>query len=380
MPIAVSFASSFAPVGPRASRAPFDPAPTAQPAAAIGSRRSPQRQVQRRTIGRSLAWLLCWTLLAGGCGHWERAPPPTPQALAAFHVPERRTEHSSIEALQRFEAAGEPVYRLGPGDEIDLQVAARPELSGPHLVGPDGIITVPFAGPVDIGGLTRDEAAARITEVLTPYYLDLAVTVGVTRFGSNRVVVLGRVENPGVLQFDSPPTLLDTLAQAGGLPLLRKEQLLTRAAVIRGDSILWVDLSRLLQGDLRLNIRLQRNDLIYIPDAFDTPVYVLGEVNAPGVYRLTPQMSFLDALSQAGGPTRDANLQRIHVIRPSERVNLRFSMRQLLRPDPGLNVAMEEGDIVFVPRSTVAQIGYLFDQINPFTTLLLIDQLADRGD
>ncbi|MEZ5584694.1 MAG: SLBB domain-containing protein [Candidatus Competibacteraceae bacterium] len=50
------------------------------------------------------------------------------------------------------------------------------------------------------------------------------------------MIVLGRVENPGVLRFDTPPTLLEALAQAGGLPLLlRKEQLLTRCAVIRGE-------------------------------------------------------------------------------------------------------------------------------------------------
>jgi polysaccharide export outer membrane protein len=309
------------------------------------------------------------------CGGIERIPGPTPDAIDAFEVPERRIETSSREALQRFEQSGDPTYRLGPGDEIALDVAARPEISGPHKVGPDGVITVPFAGPVDVGGLTREAAASRITEALTPYYLDLAVTVGVSHYGSNRIVVLGRVENPGVLQFDSPLTLLETLAQAGALPLLRPEQLLTRAAVIRGDQILWVNVARLLTGDLALNITLQRNDLVYIPDSLDTPVYVLGAVHSPGVYRFTPQMSFLDAISQAGGPNEQANLNRIHVIRPSERVHLVFSFEQLLRPDPGLNVAMREGDVVFVQRSGIAQFGWYLEQINPFSTLLAINQL-----
>lgn len=316
----------------------------------------------------------------GGCGSWERVPGATKDARAAFAVPERRIEPTNYALLKQFEQAGDQVYRVGPGDEINLDVAARPEISGPHLVGPDGVITVPFAGPVTIGGLTREAAAARITEVLTPYYLDLAVTVAVSRYGSNRVVVLGRVENPGVLQFDTPPTLLETLAQAGGLPLLRPEQLLTRAAVIRGDQILWVDLGALLTGDLGLNIRLQRNDLIYIPDAADTPVYVLGAVASPGVFRLTPQMSFMDALAQAGGPTEEANLLRIHVIRPDAGVHLTLSLRQLLKPDPSLNVAMREGDIIYVQRSGVAQIGWLFDQINPFTSLLILDQLLGQDD
>jgi polysaccharide export outer membrane protein len=322
---------------------------------------------------------LLWASILSGCGAWEIVPGSTPSAASDFEVPERRIEASSFELLKQFEQAGEPVYRFGPGDELVVSVAARPEISGPHLVGPDGIITIPFAGPVLIGGLTREEAASRVVEALEPYYLDLSVTVGVTRYGSNRIVVLGRVENPGVLQFDTTPNLLETLAQAGGLPLLRPEQLLTRCAVIRGDSILWVDVARLLTGDLSLNIRLQRNDIVYIPDSTDTPVYVLGEVETPGVYRLTPQMSFLDAISQAGGPTRDANLNRIHVIRPADRVNFSFSFMEILKPDPGLNVAMKEGDIVYVPRSGISQIGYILENFNPFSSILIINQLMS-GD
>jgi polysaccharide export outer membrane protein len=324
----------------------------------------------------AIGWIVILALVLGGCGSWEVVPPPSESAATGFTVPERRIETSSLELLKEFERSGEPDYRFGPGDEILVSIAARPEISGQHLVGPDGIITVPFAGPVVIAGLTREEAARRVHEALTPYYLDLSVTVGVTRYGSNRIVVIGRVENPGVLQFDTPPSLLETLAQAGGLPLLRPEQLLTRCAIIRGDKILWVDIARLLTGDLSLNIRLQRNDIVYIPDATDTPVYVLGEVQTPGVYRLTPQMSFLDALTQAGGPTRDANLYSIHVIRPGDRLHLTFSFMQLLKPEPGLNVAMREGDIVYVARSGISQIGYILDNLNPFSTLLAIENLT----
>ncbi len=327
-----------------------------------------------RLIGASL--LLAYVALLGGCGVWETVPGPTKEAASAFDVPERRIEATSLELLKRFEQAGEPVYRLGPGDEIIVSIAGRPEISGAHLVGPDGIITIPYVGPIPIGELTRDEAAARVLQALSSYYLDLSVTVGVTRYGSNRIVVIGRVENPGVLNFDTPPNLLETLAQAGGLPLLRPEQLLTRCAIIRGDSILWVDVARLLTGDLSLNIRLQRNDIVYIPDSTDTPVYVLGEVQTPGVYRLTPQMSFLDAISQAGGPTRDANLNRIHVIRPGDRANLMFSFMEILKPDPSLNVAIREGDIVYVARNGVSQIGYILDNFNPFSQLLMINQLT----
>jgi polysaccharide export outer membrane protein len=160
------------------------------------------------------------------------------------------------------------------------------------------------------------------------------------------------------------------------MPLLRKEQVLTRCAIIRKDKILWIDLTRLLIGDTSLNVSLQRNDVVYIPDATDTSVFVLGAVNTPGVFRLTPQMSFMDALGQAGGLTKDGNFHDVHLIRPSANVNMAIDMSDLLKPQIELNVAMNEGDIIFVPKHNVSKIGYLVQQINPFSTLFTISQLG----
>ena len=102
------------------------------------------------------------------------------------------------------------------------------------------------------------------------------------------------------------PTLLEALARAGGLPILDKQQLLTRCAVIRGrDRIAWVDLKGVLSGLGSVAEFASPAARSYLrPGLDDTPVYVLGEVKKPGAYRLTPEMSLLDALSQAGGPTK----------------------------------------------------------------------------
>ncbi len=223
-----------------------------------------------------------------------------------------------------------------------------------------------------IRNLTREQAAETINNALSPYYLNIFTTVRVEHYNSNHVVIIGRVEHPGEIVFNTPPTLLNILAQAGGMPLLRKEQVLTRCAIIRNDKILWVDLTRLLTGDTNLNVPLQRNDVVYIPDATDTSVFVLGEVHQPGVLRLTPQMSFMDALGQAGGLTKDGNSHDVHLIRPGANVNRSIDMTDLLKPQINLNVVMNEGDIIYVPRNGASKIGYLMQQINPFTTLLSI--------
>lgn len=141
--------------------------------------RACERLFRCRSIRVGLILLIASAL--GGCGAWEVVPGSTTAAVSDFEVPEHCIEASSFELLKQFEQAGERVYRFGSGDELVVSVAARPEIPGPHLVGPDGIITVPFAGPVLIGGLTREEAASRVVEALAPYYLDLSVTVGVTR-------------------------------------------------------------------------------------------------------------------------------------------------------------------------------------------------------
>jgi polysaccharide export outer membrane protein len=319
-----------------------------------------------RRIARVVALGVLLTLTA--CSFWETVPEATPDALNAFEAPKRSTKVSTDEAVNAFTADREPSseYRLGDGDDIYLEVVGRPELSGAHRIGPDGRITLSVAGPVTMRHLTRQQAAAEIAKALAPYYRNAYATLRVDKYNSNRVIVIGRVENPGALSFETPPHLLEVLAKAGGLPLIRKEQVLTRCAVIRGEKILWVDLKRLLTGDTVLNIRLERDDVVYIPDSTDTSVFVLGEVKQAGVYRLTPQMSFMDALSQAGGPTVDADMDEVHLIRPSKRVNLALSMEELLSADPKLNVAIDEGDILYVPRNGISKVGYVIAKMNPF--------------
>jgi len=327
------------------------------------------------TAIRFAAWVLPLSLLAA-CSAWESVPEETQDARKSFEMPDRSAKYSEPAVLDAFRSEAVTDYRLWDGDQIQIDVLGRPELSGPHIVGPDGKITLPVSGVLMLRNLTREEAAAAVTKALSRYYRDIYATVRVDRYASNRVIVLGRVEHPGALQFESPPFLLEILSKAGGLPLLRPEQVLTRCAVIRGEKILWIDIKRLLTGDLSLNIRLMRNDTVYIPDAADTSVFVLGAVNKPGVFRLTPQMSFLDALGQAGGATVDADLNTLHLIRPTKQVNLEIDLENILRPDPNLNLSMEEGDIVYVPRNGVAKVGYILQKINPFATLITLKTLA----
>ena len=168
------------------------------------------------------------------------------------------------------------------------------------------------SGPVRLAELTRDEAVDLLGRGLLRYYAHPVLTVGIEEYTSNQVTVLGRVERAGVQRFARPPTLAEVLANAGSMPILDKTATLTRAAIMRGrDRMIWVDLRAMLNGDLAYNLRMRRGDVVFIPDSSETAVYVLGAVAKPGSYRLTPRMTLLDALAQAGGATE--KIGRAHV-------------------------------------------------------------------
>ncbi|MDX2034414.1 MAG: SLBB domain-containing protein [Blastocatellia bacterium] len=305
-----------------------------------------------------------------------QAPPPAPPE-EGFTTPNKSKSFTSAEMLALFDAGEDRDYSLGAGDELTVEVWDHPELSGKHIVGPDGKITLQHAGSLMVAGLTRDEAGEEIREILGKFYYNLLVTVRVDKYTSHRVMILGRVTNPGTLYFDTSPTLLEVITRAGGLPIGgtgAEKAALARCAIFRGrDKVVWIELKNVLNGkDLSLNIRLRRNDLVYLPDSDDQLVYVLGEVKTPGAYRLTPNMSFLDALSLAGGPTRDAANSKLQIIRQGSQIETEFSFNKLLKADSKLNYSLSEGDIVFVPPRRLAKAGYVIDKLNPFASLLLV--------
>jgi len=298
-----------------------------------------------------------------------------------FEVFHKEQKTSTEDAVKAFEAPLVESYTLDDGDEISVDVWGRPELSAKHIIGPDGVITLPLVGSISIEGKTREQARDAITQALSKYYSDLAVTVRVDHYISFKVMVLGRVGAPGALNFDSQPTLLDVITKAAALPvggIGADKSNLVRCAIIRGrDQIIWVDLKPLLRdGRLDLNIRLARNDVVYLPDANDQSVYVLGAVKTPGAFRLTPSMSILDALALSGGPTDDASASHIELVRPNYDQQHEIPLQSLLDARGRINYALQEGDIIYVPSRRLAKFGYVLQKLAPLTGFAIVGGLA----
>jgi polysaccharide export outer membrane protein len=284
------------------------------------------------------------------------------------------SDRATSEALEKFGAAPSR-YTLGPGDVISVIVWAHPELSGKQTIGPDGTVQVPFVGTIEVSNLTADEVSAKLTRVLSDYYAGPpAATTTINSYAGNNIIVLGHVAKPGLLHFADSPTLLEVLARAGAQNSPKQDisGVLTRCAIFRGnESAVWMDLRPLLRGDAPfLNIRLRPNDLVYVPDS-DEQVYVMGQVKNPGVYPLTPNMSFLSAIAQAGGTNDNAQAGKIIISRPSQNIQRVIDLKTFVNGDHGVNYSLEAGDIVYVPKSGLAKVGYVLQQINPITQSLL---------
>jgi polysaccharide biosynthesis/export protein len=281
--------------------------------------------------------------------------------------------------LRELEPAADEPYRLGAGDEIQIDAPGRPELTGKHVLGPDGRITLAVTGPLLLAGLTREEAAALIARAESRLYTDLEVTVRVDKYSSNRILLLGRVAQPGVLYFDRPPTLLEVLTRSGLQPAQdgSSDPLPNRCAIFRGkDRVFWIEVRRLLdEATPMADIRLRANDIVYVPGDQEEYVSVLGEVSHPGAVRLRRDITLADVIARAGGLTESASSKTIRVISASNGTARDVAFSDIVSPGHAFEWTLHKGDIVYVPPRQLAKVGYVLRQFGPAGSFLMFGTL-----
>jgi polysaccharide export outer membrane protein len=326
-------------------------------------------------------------------------PPANPQQPANTTGPGNGDPSLSIRA-DRVLADSEPTanedYTLGAGDEISLDFPGRTELSGKHTIGPDGRITLNLAGPVRLAGLTREEASAAIVKALSQFYSDLSVTVGVDKYTSNRVRVLGYVQHPGEIAFEGQPTLLDAISRAGLIsPTVSKEGVTTaigsgipELCTIYRNSVnkdgvatnlsFQVQLRTLLMsGNSLADMRLRRNDIIFVPEPHEQFVSVMGEVGRPGTIALTPASTLVSVLAEAGCCGEGGGFKpHVHIIQPSTGKTFDISYKDLLSAGPQKEYTLHSGDVIVVPKSGFYKSTYIFQRLSPIMGVAGIAAIA----
>jgi polysaccharide biosynthesis/export protein len=291
---------------------------------------------------------------------------------------------SLARTLKNFEPAANEEYELGPGDELSLDFPGRPELSGKKVVGPDGRITLSLVGPIQVADKTRAEVAKVVADALSAYYKEITLTVNVDRYGSNRIVIIGSVQHPGVLYFDTTPTLLDVIARGGLLASpsggassasTPRDGIPEHCAIYRGnDEVVWVDLRELLQsGSSMADLRLRRNDIVFVPAQQEVFVSVLGSVMRPGAITLTSESTLASVLAQAGGLAESAS-GKVQIIQPSTGKTSTVSFKSILKDS--FEVRLHAGDVVYVPASGFYKATYVIQRLSPIATMGALATIA----
>jgi polysaccharide biosynthesis/export protein len=234
---------------------------------------------------------------------------------------------------------------LGMGDLVRISVFRNPELTTEGKVSERGTILFPMIGEVPVAGLTPFQAGTRIADKLKAgkFVVNPEVTVSLAQVNSRQVSVLGNVAKPGRYPIDSTNVkLTDFLAVAGGVAGTGSD--LVTIFTNRGGKTekVEVDLTEMFRnGDLSRNISLEPGDTIFVHKA--PMVYIYGEVQRAGAYRLEPHMTVMQALALGGGVTVRGTERGIQVSRRDNGNQRRLDVR--------LTDAVQPDDVIYVKES-----------------------------
>jgi len=262
-----------------------------------------------------------------------QAAPKPPMSQPAAVEPPAQQATSVLEAV-------------GTGDTLRITVFRNPDLTTEARVTEQGTITFPLIGDVKVTGLSPQQVGASIADKLRTgrFVVNPEVSVAVAQVNSRQVSVLGNVNKPGRYPIDAANSkLTDFIAAAGGVAGAGAD-VVTVVQQRNGQSAKTdVDLSRMFrEGNLAANMELQPGDTIFVHKA--PMVYVYGEVQKAGAYRLEPHMTVMQAIAMGGGLT----------VRGTERgvrIHRRDASGNVKKFEVALTDQVQTDDVVFVRES-----------------------------
>ena len=225
-------------------------------------------------------------------------------------------------------------YRLGAGDLLKINVYGYPDMSADVRVDEAGSISYAYVGQLAVGGHSARDVESLVAQKLISggFIRSPQVSVLVSDYRSQTVAVMGQVSRPGQYPLRKSSSVIDLLAEAGGIVNATAAD---EATLLHADGgKVSVDLFALFDGDPRQNSAVGAGDTIYVPRA--SQFYVYGEVQRPGTYRLERNMTVSQAISAGGGLTPRGTDRRATVKRRNEQgkeVHASVKGSDLLRPD-----------------------------------------------
>ncbi len=235
-------------------------------------------------------------------------------------------------------------YTIGPQDVLVITCVNDQTVSGKFVVPTDGFIGLAHIGLIKAVGLTVQDLETLLKSRYKDggFLLNPQISVAVETYKSQHVIVQGQVRSPGTFTLTGDMTLLQLVAAAGSMtPTASGEIVIVRTSKdFETQEFLHADLSQLQNGAPDARIALKDGDVVIVQEA--ASAYVIGEVKNPGAYPVQRQMTLMQLLSVAGGPTADAATSRIKILRTvdGKQVEIKNAKQtELIKP----------GDTVVVP-------------------------------
>ena len=233
-------------------------------------------------------------------------------------------------------------YLVGPGDQIIVDVYGASQRTVSETVSPDGTITIPGYGPIQLAGLSVSAAKEKLRSTLGSRYSSsrINMTVGQTR--SILINVMGEVKVPGTYTLSAFATVFHALYMAGGINDLGT---LRNIKVFRGGhQISTVDIyDYILNGRMTGNVRLQDNDVIIV-GPYDALVEIEGNVKRPMFYEMRKNESVSTLLKYAGGFSGNAYKKSVRLLRKTGRLKSVYNVEEFDMS----SFQVDDGDIVSV--------------------------------
>ena len=240
-------------------------------------------------------------------------------------------------------------YRLGPGDEVVINIWGASENTIRETISPEGSIQVSGLGPVHLNGMTVRDANTYLQKEFAKIYSGIGgqnpssqiqLTLGNIR--TIQINVVGEVSTPGTYMLSAFSSVFHALYRAGGVNDIGS--LRTIKVVRNGRTIANIDVyDILMKGKLTDDIKLQEGDVIKV-DAYKNLVKVEGKVRRPMYYEMKDSETLQSLLAYAGGFTGDAYKKSIRIIRKSGGLH---SIQTINEMDYGTFV-MNDADLITV--------------------------------
>ena len=222
-------------------------------------------------------------------------------------------------------------YKIGAEDVLEVSFYGNTELNRSVRVNQNGTITLDIIGEIVASGKTTKELQDDIVRLINRFKRDITqAIVRVTAFNYQYIFVTGQVNTPGKYSFENIPDLWIVINEAGGISELGD---LSRVLIIRGGEdagkVETINVAEAISsGEIKNLPKIKREDTIEIPRTMaglissdvstqierKNIIYAVGAVNNPGPITFEENVGILEAIALAGGPTADADIEKVKVI------------------------------------------------------------------